>query len=145
MVSLDLRSKPLPYRMPTTSNLIEGCWTSWCSTLSLARTGGRGRRVVVGIQGTDATTKISRKTFLPSDRRSMYAAFNTPRSPCFAAQKLTEKVDVYALAMVYYCMLAGHSPYKNVKNATGMIENGIPPPTDPSWHAGFIEVGRGGG
>ena len=56
-------------------------------------------------------------------------------------QKITEKVDVYALAMVYYSLLARHSPYKNVKDGTGMIKNGIPPPTDPSWHAGFLEVG----
>eukprot|EP00903_Cladosiphon_okamuranus_P005887 g5822.t1 len=58
------------------------------------------------------------------------------------ADKITEKVDVYALAMVYYCLLAGHSPYQNVKNATGMIKDGISPPTYPSWHAGFLEVGR---
>lgn len=57
-------------------------------------------------------------------------------------QKLTEKVDVYALAMVYYCLLARHSPYTNVKNGTRMIKNGIPPSTDPSWHVGFLEVRR---
>eukprot|EP00752_Nemacystus_decipiens_P007117 g6375.t1 len=59
-----------------------------------------------------------------------------------AGEKITEKVDVYALAMVYYCLLARHPPYKGVKNATGMIRDGIPPPTDPSWHTGFLEIVR---
>lgn len=57
-------------------------------------------------------------------------------------QRLTEKVDVYALAMVYYCLLALHPPYTNVKDGSTMIKDGIPPPTDPSWHVGFLEVDR---
>lgn len=57
-------------------------------------------------------------------------------------QKLTEKVDVYAMAMVYYSMLAMYAPYTNVQDGTSMIKNGIPPPTDPTWHEGFLEVRR---
>lgn len=37
-------------------------------------------------------------------------------------------------------MLALHPPYENVPDAQQNIKNGIPPPTDPSWHGGFLEV-----
>lgn len=65
-----------------------------------------------------------------------------PHVVLFYHQKITEKVDVYALAMVYYYLLARHPPYKGLENATDMIKNGISPPTDPSWNAKFLEVGR---
>lgn len=57
-------------------------------------------------------------------------------------QDLTEKVDVYGMAMVYYCMLALFPPYTDVPDGTGNIKKGMPPTTDPSWHAGFLEVRR---
>ncbi|CAM9654688.1 unnamed protein product [Ectocarpus fasciculatus] len=56
--------------------------------------------------------------------------------------KLNEKLDIYSLAMVFYSMLALHPPYLNVPNATGLIMDGIPPPTDPSWHQGFLDIVR---
>lgn len=57
-------------------------------------------------------------------------------------QKIDEKVDIYAMAMVYYCMLSMYAPYTNVPDGTSMIKNGIPPPTEPGWHQGFLEVSR---
>lgn len=64
-----------------------------------------------------------------------------PPSPC--CQDLTEKVDVYGMAMVYYCMLALFPPYTDVPDGTGNIKKGMPPTTDPSWHPGFLEVRHG--
>ena len=64
----------------------------------------------------------------------------SPRPPLASFQKLTEKVDIYSLAMVYYCMLALDPPYKGVPGANAMITNGVPPPVDPHWHGGFVEV-----
>ena len=49
-------------------------------------------------------------------------------------------MDVYGMAMVYYCMLALFPPYTDVADGTSNILNGIPPTTDPSWHPGFVEV-----
>ena len=63
-----------------------------------------------------------------------------PRPLTALLQKLTEKVDIYSLAMVYYSMLALHPPYADVPDGTGNIKEGIPPTTDPSWHPGFLEV-----
>ncbi|CBN74430.1 Serine/threonine-protein kinase pkn5 [Ectocarpus siliculosus] len=65
------------------------------------------------------------------------------RSPeNIAGENLNEKLDIYSLAMVFYSMLALHPPYQGVRNASGNIKDGIPPPTDPSWHPGFLDIVR---
>lgn len=55
-------------------------------------------------------------------------------------QSLTEKVDVYCMAMVCYAMLAGKAPYGRAPNIRKMKLEGIPPVLDPSWDPGFVEV-----
>eukprot|EP00903_Cladosiphon_okamuranus_P005886 g5821.t1 len=71
-------------------------------------------------------------------KASRVGPFRSPEN--IAGENLTEKVDIYGMAMVYYCMLALHPPYKGVKDAKTMISNGLPPPVEPSWHPGFLEI-----
>lgn len=61
--------------------------------------------------------------------------------PCFLTpQALSEKLDVYSLAMVFYSMLAHKPPFVGEPESRKKILNGIPPVIDPSWDAGFMEV-----
>lgn len=69
---------------------------------------------------------------------SLPLAVHTPPPP--QQQPLTEKVDVYSMAMTFYTMLSLHPPYTGELGAKERILNGIPPSVDPSWHPGFVEV-----
>ena len=55
-------------------------------------------------------------------------------------QPLTEKLDIYSMAMVFYSMLAGHPPFEGEKGALKKIMNGIPPKVDRSWNRDFMDV-----
>lgn len=74
------------------------------------------------------------------------ANFRSP-PPCFLwlslllSKALTEKLDVYSLAMVFYAMLANKPPFMDLPDAHSRIRAGLPPDTDSSWHPGFVEVG----
>lgn len=65
-----------------------------------------------------------------------------PHNTFIREQPLTEKLDVYSLAMTYYSMLALKPPYTGEPGSKDRILNGIPPSVDPSWHPGFMEVSR---
>eukprot|EP00904_Undaria_pinnatifida_P002246 jgi/Undpi1/12021/HiC_scaffold_4.g01720.m1 len=63
------------------------------------------------------------------------------RSPeNISGEGLTEKLDVYSLAMVFYSMLAGKAPFEGEEHAQQKIMTGIPPEINPSWHPGFLEI-----
>lgn len=51
---------------------------------------------------------------------------------------LTEKVDIYTMAMILYEMISGRSPF-GVKSSLVHAE-GETPFVDPVWHRGFMEV-----
>lgn len=48
-------------------------------------------------------------------------------------QSLTEKLDIYSMAMIFYSVLAGKPPLDSRPHA------GVPA-VDPSWHPGLAEV-----
>ena len=55
-------------------------------------------------------------------------------------QPLTEKLDIYSMAMIFYSMLAGHPPFEGEKGALKKIMGGIPPKVDRSWNTDFMDV-----
>ncbi len=82
---------------------------------------------------------------LPDPLRSLCMSCRVNQSE----QRLTEKLDIYSLAMTYYTMLSAmtyytmlssKSPYAGETLQMDRILAGIPPAVDPSWHPGFVEV-----
>ncbi|CAM9415572.1 unnamed protein product [Ectocarpus sp. 12 AP-2014] len=64
--------------------------------------------------------------------------FRSPEN--IAGEPLSEKVDVYSLAMTFYTMLALEPPYKGEPEARARILAGIPPSVNLSWDRDFVEI-----
>ncbi|CAM9445423.1 unnamed protein product [Scytosiphon promiscuus] len=59
-----------------------------------------------------------------------------------AGKALTEKADIYSMAMVFYSLVAGSLPYGDQEEFKMAYQNGLKPKIDPSWHTGFMKVVR---
>ena len=55
-------------------------------------------------------------------------------------QPVTDKADVYSLAMIFYSLLLGAAPYPTEEAFKHALINKSRPPVDPSWHQGFVKV-----
>ncbi|CAM9799268.1 unnamed protein product [Ectocarpus fasciculatus] len=64
--------------------------------------------------------------------------FRSPEN--IAGEPLSEKIDVYSLAMTFYTMLALKPPYEGEPAARSRILAGIPPAVNSSWDRGFVEI-----
>ncbi|CAB1119435.1 unnamed protein product [Ectocarpus sp. CCAP 1310/34] len=58
----------------------------------------------------------------------------------FYSVPLSEKIDIYSLAMTFYTMLALKPPYNGEPGARARILAGIPPSVSLSWDQGFVEI-----
>lgn len=59
------------------------------------------------------------------------------RLPC---QLLTEKVDIYAMGMIYFSLISGGVPFRDLEAFETAREANLRPEIDPSWHTGFTEA-----
>lgn len=46
------------------------------------------------------------------------------------------------MAMTYYTMMNLKPPYTGEPGVKARILGGVPPSVNPSWHPGFMEVGK---
>lgn len=59
------------------------------------------------------------------------------RLPC---QSLTEKVDIYAMGMIYFSLISGGVPFPDQEAFERAYGAKLRPEIDPSWHKGFTRV-----
>ncbi|CAN0104628.1 unnamed protein product, partial [Ectocarpus sp. 8 AP-2014] len=57
-----------------------------------------------------------------------------------AGKPVTEKVDIYAMGMIYYSMISGGLPFPDVETFDEARAAHERPDIDPSWHKGFVEI-----
>ncbi|CAB1104278.1 unnamed protein product [Ectocarpus sp. CCAP 1310/34] len=56
------------------------------------------------------------------------------------ARPVTEKVDIYAMGMIYYSLISGGLPFPDVETFDEARAAHDRPEIDPSWHKGFVEI-----
>ncbi|CAN0150732.1 unnamed protein product [Ectocarpus sp. 4 AP-2014] len=57
-----------------------------------------------------------------------------------AGKPVTEKVDIYAMGMIYYSLISGGLPFPDVETFDEARAAHDRPEIDPSWHKGFVEI-----
>ncbi|CBJ30240.1 serine/threonine protein kinase [Ectocarpus siliculosus] len=57
-----------------------------------------------------------------------------------AGKPVTEKVDIYAMGMIYYSLVSGGLPFPDVETFDEARAAHERPEIDPSWHKGFVEI-----
>lgn len=56
------------------------------------------------------------------------------------SQALSDKADIYSMAMILYSLLAGRKPFEDQQSLELALSEGGRPAIDSSWHRGFVEV-----
>ncbi|CAM9401003.1 unnamed protein product [Ectocarpus fasciculatus] len=102
------------------------------------------RRVMVNDFNSVHVMSISPSggAFCPAEspKRNRLTPWPSPEN--YAGQPLTETTDIYSMAMIFYSLLSGTSPFGGPEGmAEAVATRTRPRPlVDPSWHRGFVEV-----
>lgn len=65
---------------------------------------------------------------------------NVCLEPHLVPQSMTEKADIYSLAMIYFTLISRRLPFARTESDRDKMLLGERPAIDPAWHGGFMEV-----